>query len=247
MTGTGDDAAVGGVCGDNAVTITNCYSTGAVTGTGDDSYVGGVCGYSNNSGTITNCYYQKDTETYFGIGTIEDTAEETMAKTTEAFASGEVAYLFQQGQEDLTVQVWYQEIGKDPSPVLDGDQVVYYGYISCASDAEMVYTNDSKAASEKPAHTGGTAICTEKAVCDVCHEEYGELLEHTLRAVAAKDAFCTETGNLAYWQCSVCGAYFSDADGERKPHWKSLQSQKQSMIIQNMWIMKMEKHIDWCV
>lgn len=135
-------------------------------------------------------------------------------KPQKHLPAGKWHYLFQQGQEDLTVQVWYQEIGKDPSPVLDGDQVVYYGYISCASDAEMVYTNDSKAASEKPAHTGGTAICTEKAVCDVCHEEYGELLEHTLRAVAAKDAFCTETGNLAYWQCSVCGAYFSDADGE---------------------------------
>ena len=34
---------------------------------------------------------------------------------------------------------------------------------------------------------------------------------------------------------------------KRKPHWKLLQFQKQSMIIQNMWTMKMEKHIDWCV
>ena len=34
---------------------------------------------------------------------------------------------------------------------------------------------------------------------------------------------------------------------KRKPHWKLLQFPKQSMIIQNMWTMKMEKHIDWCV
>ena len=44
---------VGGLCGRNNGTVTNCYNTGTVTGTGD--YAGGLCGY-NNSGTVTNCY-----------------------------------------------------------------------------------------------------------------------------------------------------------------------------------------------
>ena len=39
---------------------------------------------------------------------------------------------------------------------------------------------------------------------------------HTLTAHAAKDATCTEAGNIAYWECMVCGKYFSDADGERE-------------------------------
>jgi hypothetical protein len=43
---------VGGLCGDNDGTITNCYSSGPVTGTG--YYIGGLCG--ENSGTVTNCY-----------------------------------------------------------------------------------------------------------------------------------------------------------------------------------------------
>lgn len=34
---------------------------------------------------------------------------------------------------------------------------------------------------------------------------------HTLIAAAAQKATCTETGNKAYWHCSDCGKYFSDA------------------------------------
>ncbi len=37
---------------------------------------------------------------------------------------------------------------------------------------------------------------------------------HTVQAVSAKEATCTEVGNTAYWECSVCGTLFSDADGK---------------------------------
>lgn len=46
---------VGGVCGENYGTITNCYLSGEVTASGDYAYVGGVCGY--HEGNVTNCYY----------------------------------------------------------------------------------------------------------------------------------------------------------------------------------------------
>ncbi len=36
---------------------------------------------------------------------------------------------------------------------------------------------------------------------------------HTLVATAAVEPTCTEAGNSAYWTCSVCGKYFSDAEG----------------------------------
>ncbi|MCD7749326.1 MAG: right-handed parallel beta-helix repeat-containing protein [Oscillospiraceae bacterium] len=36
---------------------------------------------------------------------------------------------------------------------------------------------------------------------------------HVLTHYEAKDAACTEDGNEEYWYCSVCGKYFSDADG----------------------------------
>ncbi len=37
--------------------------------------------------------------------------------------------------------------------------------------------------------------------------------EHSMTATNAKDATCTETGNIAYWYCSKCEKYYKDADG----------------------------------
>lgn len=62
-------------------------------------------------------------------------------------------------------------------------------------------------------HTGGTATCTAKAVCETCDQPYGELGAHKLTKTDAKAATCTETGNEAYWTCSGCGKYFSDENG----------------------------------
>ena len=62
-------------------------------------------------------------------------------------------------------------------------------------------------------HTGGTATCTQKAKCDICGEEYGELANHSLSKTDAKEATCTEDGNIEYWTCSVCHKLFSDENG----------------------------------
>ena len=47
-----DDDSVGGVSGSNCGTIINCNNAGIVSG---KSYVGGVCGKNSNGGTVTNC------------------------------------------------------------------------------------------------------------------------------------------------------------------------------------------------
>ena len=44
---------VGGMCGENSGTVSDCYARGAVTGKGDR--VGGLCGY-NKTGTVSGCY-----------------------------------------------------------------------------------------------------------------------------------------------------------------------------------------------
>ena len=45
---------VGGVCGRNSGTITNCYNAGNLTAIESSATIGGICGY--NDGTVTNCY-----------------------------------------------------------------------------------------------------------------------------------------------------------------------------------------------
>lgn len=39
--------------------------------------------------------------------------------------------------------------------------------------------------------------------------------EHDMQATEAKEATCTENGNIAYWYCSLCDKYFADSNGSR--------------------------------
>ena len=65
-------------------------------------------------------------------------------------------------------------------------------------------------------HSGGTATCTNKAICDICDEPYGELdsTNHNLENIPPKKATVTEEGNIEHWHCIDCGKYFSDKDGK---------------------------------
>ena len=68
-------------------------------------------------------------------------------------------------------------------------------------------------------HTGGKATCMDKAKCEVCGAEYGELdpKNHTnLKRFPAKAATKTTEGNIEYWYCEGCGKYFSDKDGTKE-------------------------------
>ena len=90
--------------------------------------------------------------------------------------------------------------------------------------------------------TGGQATCSEQATCSVCGEKYGATPDHEyefacsthcrncgeatnpeathdLGEVAAKDATCTEGGNIAYYGCSYgCGiCYVDDGEGNQIP------------------------------
>ena len=68
--------AIGGICGYNGGTVTNCYNTGTVTATGSVASVGGVCGSS--IAPISNCY---------NIGTVT-------ATSSDADISGICGYYF---------------------------------------------------------------------------------------------------------------------------------------------------------
>ena len=69
---------------------------------------------------------------------------------------------------------------------------------------------------ETMACSGGTATCTEKAVCEYCGKAYGkpDLNNHTdLKHIDAKAATKTAEGNIEYWYCGGCDKYYSDKDG----------------------------------
>ena len=47
-------------------------------------------------------------------------------------------------------------------------------------------------------------------ICCVCYELTNPDATHTIVAVEAKAATCTDNGNIAYWYCSDCGAAWAD-------------------------------------
>ena len=160
---------VGGVCGCNDRTITNCYNAGNLTAIESSAAIGGICGY-NNGGTVTNCYNTGTVTAtssgadisdicgyYFGPITncyyLADTEDENGGKTTAQFASGEVAYLLSQGctvgeGEDAVTysgSVWGQNLATENYPVLNGETVYqvdsYEGCIGNPGNSTKVYSN----------------------------------------------------------------------------------------------------------
>ena len=60
-------------------------------------------------------------------------------------------------------------------------------------------------------HTGGTATCTEQAVCERCNEKYGSALGHKYGDLISKiEPTCSATGTEAHYKCSVCNKVFKD-------------------------------------
>ena len=142
--------------------ISYCYNTGAVSGS---SYVGGLCGTTNtnSSGTISNCYFDNNKcnkdAVEGNVGTL--TVINTSGKTTEEFASGEVAYLLNNSVSDGT-QRWYQYLaaeGGEAYPNLNDtekeNRTVYSAYRH--GETTLTYNNnnthahayDSNAANEE--------------------------------------------------------------------------------------------------
>ncbi len=112
------DAYASGVVGDSfglssASDTINCYHTGTVT---SNKYAGGVVGHVFG-GTVSNCYFLQE-GSLNGIGwSSSGSSTKVDGKDSGAFASGEVAWLLQNGQEST---VWVQNLAEsgDEYPVL---------------------------------------------------------------------------------------------------------------------------------
>ncbi len=181
---TKDIGGIGGYIGSSLVE--NCYSQATVSG---NTNVGGICGNSNKV-DFQNAYYDSNLYTGNAIGYLKDaTTEKTEGKPSQAFESGEIAYLLQADREE---PVWGQTLsGNDVQvyPVLGGAKVYQnITYQDCAKDE---------------AHT----------VYAYANEQKQESYDYTLQEVKAKEPKCTEAGNKAYYKCSVCGKLYADQEG----------------------------------
>ena len=115
---------------------------------------------------------------------------------------------------------------KDAGNHVGGTEVKNARKASCTEDG---YTGDTycKTCGDKvqsgtvlkaTGHTGGTATCSEKAVCTLCGHAYGDkdAANHDLKHAAAKGSGFYAEGNIEYWQCRDCGKYFADAKAAKE-------------------------------
>ena len=196
-------APLGGVCGSNSYgTITNCFNDGTVSG---QDAVGGVCG-AYFGGTTTNCYYLSNTATH-GIGGQADVSGKAEKMSIEHFESGEVAWLL--NGKGLGEQVWGQQLGIDPSPVLGSDYKVikaaqgdkdangHYTYWATFSnlknDVTLSVPSDRKLYVYNATVSGGKMTLTQLNDYQVAKEE-GVLLKTDVEYVNAK---ANKTNELA--------------------------------------------------
>ena len=86
--------------------------------------------------------------------------------------------------------------------------------IVSAKTADGFEFSAEKTVAIQNAHSGGTATCKNKAICEVCGESYGELDPNNhanLKHIDAKAATKTSEGNIEYWYCDGCKKYYKDA------------------------------------
>lgn len=123
--GTGSVGGILGYCNNGGIYIRNCYNTGAISADGTDN-VGAIVGQNKGTqATVSNCYYLTGSANQ-GQGQLTTDAADTVVKTADEFASGEVTYLLNGStSEDLT---WYQNLGDDGDqyPVLDTTHGIVY-------------------------------------------------------------------------------------------------------------------------
>lgn len=122
-------------------------------------------------------------------------------KNGETLISDEATYSMKVS-EDLTLTAVFA--AHDYADAWQSDEDCHWKECACG------------AISDKEYHSGGTASCAEKAVCEICGRAYGAFGAHELVHHDAVAADCETSGSVEYWHCAVCGKNFADADGERE-------------------------------
>ncbi|MCD7764148.1 MAG: InlB B-repeat-containing protein, partial [Lachnospiraceae bacterium] len=139
----------GGLAGANySGTVKNCYVVGtSVTASRTGSIVGDNADNGNYVGTITNCYTDGSNLVVSNTSYSGTVSGCETSVSSARFASGEVAWLLQNGQSDNSVLVWGQSLTVDSYPVLTSTEslrVLYVPFTDTVTSniVEKAYVNN---------------------------------------------------------------------------------------------------------
>ncbi len=191
-----------GTAWDNTVKLEKCHAAGKVT-TATTGSIGGLLGSDeSSSATVLACSFDNEKNASLaGVGSNPTGTYGVTAQNTAAVAASICVDYY--GGHDLV-----DKDGKKATCTEDGYEA--------GKECSRCGYKEGFAVIEAAGHTGGTATCTKKAVCEVCHQEYGDIEpdhhEDGLTYVEAKAATTQAEGNIEYWYCKDCGKYFANAD-----------------------------------
>jgi hypothetical protein len=172
--------------------IHHCFSIGSVTG----SAQGGIYGYAETGMS------SESKDNYFNSTTGRESTF-TRFKKMDAFANGEVCYLLNAGSEE---PVFFQSIGVDKYPVLNGNEVV-------VKDEDKYY-NVSLSICEHGDSTYVDPTCTSCGLlyCTKCHKLFDTVppISHDTTIVVTKPT-CTALG-YSTAKCDRCGLKLYNCD-----------------------------------
>lgn len=185
------------------VKLEKCHAAGKVTTAKADGSIGGLLGSDESKNiSVVGCSFDNvKNASLAGVGSNPTGTYGITAQNTAAVASSICVDYY--GGHDLV-----DKDGKKATCTEDGYEA--------GKECSRCGYKEGFAVIEAAGHTGGTATCTKKAVCEVCHQEYGDIEpdhhEDGLTYVEAKAATTQAEGNIEYWYCKDCGKYFANAD-----------------------------------
>lgn len=185
------------------VKLEKCHAAGKVTTAKTDGSIGGLLGSDESKNiSVVGCSFDNvKNASLAGVGSNPTGTYGITAQNTAAVASDICKDYY--GGHDLV-----DKDGKKATCTEDGYEA--------GRECSRCGYKEGFAVIKAAGHTGGTATCTKKAVCEVCHQEYGDIApdhhEDGLTYVEAKAATTQSEGNIEYWYCKDCGKYFANAD-----------------------------------
>lgn len=206
----------GGICGCNyGSEVSYCYNVADIVC--EAGRVGGIVGSLESYGIIHHCFSigsvigsaKGGIYGYAGSGVSSESKDNYFNTTTgnfpkeDAFASGEVCYLLNAGSEE---PVFFQSIGVDKYPVLNGNEVV-------VKDEDKYY-NVSLSICEHGDSTYVDPTCTSCGLlyCTKCHKLFDTVpsIPHDTTIIVTKPT-CTKIG-YSTTKCSLCGLIINRSD-----------------------------------
>ena len=157
-----------------------------------------------------------------GAGTTEITAADTVVATIPHTLTAVEAKAATCTEAGNTAYYECSVCGKYFADAYGATEITVADTVVPAAGHDMIYVVASEATCTRPGNIG-------YYMCDTCGNTYSdydgthaidvqstvvEPVPHTLTLVPEEPATCTEDGHTAYYECSVCGNYFSDAEGQ---------------------------------